>query len=286
MTLLSRLSTLPLLSAISRVSAIFHLSTLFGLVSIGRRGDKHPVLLILLMLVFGVSACSDSSTGSKKEEEKPEVLSPELVYFWFFGAQLPNDTELVTIDPVFPEASDAALHYLSSLPGYPNTDRRASMERRNLPTEMNYRKEGNNGIDFQESDMRGLQVRQPFRLDSEENTMILHMPTYGYTSVVFTMAVIDEGAADALLFDYSTTSSDAHAWTTNGLEANQITQQLRDEYRLFTVDFSEVAASADNEHFRLRIRFQVPDGSAEDGARVTFNNMALDGVPIHQTVPN
>jgi len=248
----------------------------------------------VLVLALGLIACVDTldtgvdeTSGSDGDENgettPPPAAEAELIYFWFFDGDLANNTELETIDATFPsEENEAFIEFISALEGYPNTNREASMERRNRPTDINYRAEGNNNVDFEdaEGDMRGVQVRDPFTGPNGENTMVFHLPTTGFEDVVFSLASKDEDAADGLIFDYSVTDGDPE-WITGGLDNSQIFQDLEtDEYQLFELDFSGLEAANDNPDFKIRLRFDVADGEANEGDRVTFNNVALDGNAI------
>ncbi|HNV51132.1 MAG TPA: hypothetical protein PKH57_09390, partial [Bacteroidales bacterium] len=102
--------------------------------------------------------------------------SSNLVFFWLFDTSLPNDMPLEAIDPIYNLNPNAILLYNSALSGYPFSPdhpnwRKASMERRNAPTPLNYRPEGNNGISYDVSNMRAIQVKQPFVGDGGENTL-------------------------------------------------------------------------------------------------------------------
>lgn len=154
--------------------------------------------------------------------------------------------------------------------------RNASMERCNAPTDLNYRPEGNDDIPYKEAFMRGLQIRQPFVGDAGENTMIFHLPTTGYGDVLFSFAAMDEGAAQALRVDYSVAAGTAD-WQMAGL-VETVLPLLTGVYELYTIDFSAVAAANNNPDFKVRIRFATNTPSADDGNRVTFNNVSLDAL--------
>jgi len=207
-----------------------------------------------------------------------------LLHFWCFTDDLDNNTPFEDVYSLYNMAGTAFIEYHSALDGYPFFDghpnwRRASMERRNQPTEINYRPEGNEKLDYDEDFMRGLQVRQPFRGDAGENTMIFHLPTNGYKDVVFRFAAMDEGAADGLIVDYSVSSGEPQ-WQTSGLNENTF-ELWENIYHLYEIDFSSIAEANDNPNFKIRIRFDVVDGYADDGNRVTFNNVSLDGSLIY-----
>ncbi len=203
----------------------------------------------------------------------------DLLHFMMFDTNMANDTPFEMLIFTHSAIHNAYIYYHSALEGYPfNEDhanwRKASMERRNAPTPINYHPEGNNGIPYEESDMRGLQVRQPFTGDGGENTMVFHMPTILHKDVLFAFAARDEGAADALTIDYSIASGEP-VWITDGLEHTIL--PLTSTYQLFLLDFKNIATVNNNSDFRIRIRFDGDQMGADDGDRVTFNNFSLHG---------
>ncbi len=202
-----------------------------------------------------------------------------LIHYWLFDTQIPNNTPLNELEAFYGVFDGGVITYESSLEGYPFDEhhplwRKASMERRNQPAAINYRPEGNSGIPYHQSDMRGIQVRQPFRDGERENTMIWHMPSSGFTDIVLRFAARDEGAANALLIDYSVDCS-ADSWTTDGLHAHSL--PLNAAFQLYEIDFSHITATGNNPHFKMRVRFDGDNMYADDGDRVTFNNISLDG---------
>lgn len=216
----------------------------------------------------------------------PEQDEPALRYFWYFGDDMPNNTPLLSVDAAFSLSQSARITYHSALEGYPFETghprwRKASMERRNQPTSLNYRPDGNFGRPYESRAMRALQVRQPFRGDAGENTLIFEVPTSGLKDIVFRFAAMDEGAAEHLVIDYSTLPAgdepEPQEWIKEGLESSgRFT--LTSQYQLFTLDFSGIRAVSNNPHFRIRIRFDGDDMAADLGNRVTFNNISLDAV--------
>lgn len=209
-------------------------------------------------------------------------FSPQLISSWLFDDTLPNDTPLETIESTYSLTEGAGLEFYSALEGYPFDPehpnwRKASMERRNAPTPLNYRPEGNNSIPYEDANMRGLQIKQPFTGDGGENTMIFYLPTTGFENAVFRFASKDEEAADFLIFDYATNAGNPQ-WTNDGLENPY--PELDEEYQLFEIDFSGIEAADDNADFKIRIRFGGDNLSADEGDRVTFNNFSFDGTPL------
>jgi hypothetical protein len=207
------------------------------------------------------------------------VNEPELIYYWLFDNNLPNNTPLEEVNATFQIPGTGIIQFHSALDGYPfDPDhpnwRKASMERRNEPTEINYRPEGNNGILYPDADMRGLQVKQPFTGDAGGNELKITLPSTGFKELLFSFTAKDEGAAEYLLIDYSITP-DEPEWITNGLTSD--TLFLAEDYQLFEVNFNEIETVEDNPDFMIRIRFGGSDMTADEGDRVTFNNISLDG---------
>lgn len=199
------------------------------------------------------------------------------LHFWLFGNDLANNTPLEAIEATISFGGTGRIVFQSALADYPFHNgheqwRSASMERRNRPTPINYLM----SEPFDESGMRGLQIRQPFVGDAGENTLIFELPTPDQSDVVFSFAAIDEGAAEGLVIDYSV-NKDFPEWTTTGLTETLL--PLSNEFQLYQVDFSGIAAVNNNPHFRVRIRFVGAEMTMDRGDRVTFNNFSVQSVP-------
>ncbi len=246
------------------------------------------LLIALTALAFLFTACVKDELADLPEPPPPPDPDAVLLHFFFFSDDIPNDTPFETMEFTYSIAEQAHIHFHSALDGYPFEEghpnwRKASMERRNEPTDINYRPEGNNNIAFGDvTDMRSLQVRQPFTGDGGENTMFFHLPTTGYQNPVFAFAAMDEGAADRLVVDYSTASGDPQ-WTDEGMEETVF--DLPDMYGLFRMDFSGIEGTDDNPDFTVRLRFEGGNMAADDGDRVTFNNFSMEASPIVATQP-
>lgn len=208
-----------------------------------------------------------------------KTSEPQLIFFWLFDTSVPNDTPLQQVDATWELSGDASIQFHSALAGYPFYSghpnwRKASMERRNAPTEINYRPEANNGISYAASNMRGLQIKQPFTGDGGENMMIFHVPSSGFQDLVFRFAAKDEGAAEYMLAEYSVTQ-DEPVWTP--LPAPDDTLSLSTAFQLYEINFQQLVLANNNPDFKIRIRFGGSNMSADLGNRVTFNNFSLDG---------
>lgn len=233
--------------------------------------------------------------GSNNSNQNPLILQPsqninltahfiptyqeKLLHFWFFGEALPNNEPLLNIPSSYAVTPGSKIEFVSCLPGYPYHPghefwRTASMERRNSPTAINYRTEGNNQISYENTSMRAIQIKQPMVYNGHESALIFHLPTTGKKEAVFRFAVKDEGAADYLIIDYA---SDSLQNFTQAMLENPVIE-LTDIYQLVEIDFSPIEAANNNPDFNIRIRLGGEQVHAMDGNRVTFNNFSLDGV--------
>jgi len=210
-----------------------------------------------------------------------ENIQPELLYFWVMTTDIPNNTPLKTLPATFAfQEPIAEIIYESCLEGYPFYEdhpnwRKASMERRNAPTDRNYIPEGNSNLQYGQFAMRGLQVKQPFGNNNRENSLIVKMNTSGYKNIEISFAAKDEGAVQGLIFDYM--ENESGEWYDYGLQINSFS--LTENYQVVKLDLSEVDKASDNPEFFLRIRFIVQEPELDNGDRVTFNNIAVTGVP-------
>jgi hypothetical protein len=233
------------------------------------QGSENPYMLNY----FGKEA-NISAHFKPEETDHLEILS-----FWYFNRDLPNDEPLIKIEPWYSKFDESMLMFQSSLgPKYPfDPDhpqwRIASMERKNRPTAVNYRPELTQFQPF-EAQMRGIQIRQPFRQDQDENSIILKMPTSGYANLVLSMAAMSDGAAGHLTVEYSIDDSDN--WHSEGLTKSKF--NLDDEFSLFRIDFSDVFAANHNDLFRVRLRFGGDHMYTQNEKTVVFNNISLEGV--------
>jgi hypothetical protein len=206
----------------------------------------------------------------------------ELVHYWYFNRRIQNDTPLIAVDGTYSDVGGGRMEFHSALEGYPFHPghamwRKASLERRNMPTFLNYLPEANNGAEYDDEDMRGIQIRQPFAGDGGENTLILHVPTSRREGIVLRFAAMDEGAVDSLLIDYSTTGT-MDEWSTAGLSTERF--PLETEYRVYEADFTDIPEADDNPFFRIRIRFRSENPDADSGNRVAFNNISVESRSI------
>ncbi|MEZ4910788.1 MAG: CotH kinase family protein [Saprospiraceae bacterium] len=202
----------------------------------------------------------------------------QLMHFWYFNTDIPNDEPLTAITPSF-TISQADLLYTSSLNGYPFDDghvlfRKASMERRNAPTEINYSSEGNHNLPYSADDMRGIQIKQPFKADLE-NRIQINFSSLGYENIKFSFAAKDEDAVEAISISLNINGE----W-----KAISPSLMVSSEFTLHTVDFSNQDAINNQENASIRMDFITNNPTADLGNRITFNNLSITGQAIHSGI--
>jgi hypothetical protein len=224
------------------------------------------------------SASSFSVTAVYMPEAAP---SSHPIYAWFMNSAIANNEPLTSLTSTYKTgATDGVLTYQSCLSGYPFTSassnwRKASMERRNSPTEINYYPEVNDNLPFASSDMKGLQIREPLQSGTALNTMVYSFSTSGYKDIQFTFAAINELTnATGILVDYATNAG-TPSWQTAGLASS--TLALTNGYQSFMVDFANIPSSNNNPDFKVRLRFSGNNMQVDAGNRVTFNNITVNG---------
>ncbi|MBS7787515.1 CotH kinase family protein, partial [Flavobacterium sp. CYK-55] len=227
-----------------------------------------------------------SITAHFVADTNTDVFVP--IYFWMMDGNIVNGAQLTSLNTTYELAADGVIQYQSCLSGYPYPSGnpnfgKASMERRNNPTSINYRQSVNGNIAYASSNMRGLQIKQPFQSNGLENTMVFQFSTAGYKKPKFTFAAVDEGAASGISVDYSVNAG-TPIWITTGLTSTSLA--LTSTYQLFTVDFSTIASADNNPNFKIRFRFTGSNMTADNGARVTFNNIAVDAVQLKLSYPS
>lgn len=200
-----------------------------------------------------------------------------VAYFWLFDRSIPNDTPLEKVNSTYSRNNlTAELVYTSSLSGYPFTStspnwRKASLERKNAPTSINYSAFANNDNEYNPLVMRGLQIKQPFKSGSLENTIQINLSTTNFKEIKVSFAINSDGAARSVIVDY---------WNGSNWIANNIAYSpaISTEYEKKEIDFSNIALADNNPNFKVRIRFNGPDMTADDGKVVLLNNIAVEGL--------
>jgi len=239
---------------------------------IGTSDSTNPEITVTSATSFNVTAVFVAET----------VATSQPIYYWMMNSTIANNLPLETLKTTYKTGTtDGVIQYQSCLLGYPfvSTDvvnwRKASMERRNSPTDINYIPLANNNIPFATSDMRGLQIKEPLQKEGVENTMIFSFSTSGKKDIKFSFAAINELTnATAIVVDYAVNAG-SPVWITSGLTSSSL--PLTNAYQLFNIDFETITTANNNANFKIRLRFAGANMTADTGARITFNNIAVYG---------
>ena len=208
----------------------------------------------------------------------PDEDFSHLLYFWLFDDAIENDLPIETLNSTYSRNSASAqLNYNSALSGYPFAEndanwRKASLERINEPTEINYQDLANDNIAFAPQMMKGLQVKQPFRSGGLENSLELAFSTVGYEDIKISLAITSDGAANAIIAQYWNGSS----WISSNVPNNS--QTISATFGRVEFDFSNVAMADENEDFKVRFSFNGANMTVEDGKKVVINNVAVSAI--------
>ncbi|MFC6877364.1 CotH kinase family protein [Flavobacterium myungsuense] len=241
----------------------------------GASDSTNPEITVTSATSFNVTAVFVAET----------IATSQPIYYWMMNSTIANNLPLETLNTTYKTGTtDGVIQYQSCLEGYPfvSTDvanwRKASMERRNSPTDINYIPLANNNLPFATSDMRGLQIKEPLQKEGVENTMIFSFSTSGQKDIKFSFAAINELTnATAIVVDYSVNAG-SPVWITSGLTSNSL--PLTNAYQLFNIDFATITAANNNANFKIRLRFTGANMTADSGARITFNNIAVHGTQV------
>ncbi len=201
-----------------------------------------------------------------------------VIYFWLFDERIANNHPLDSVVTTFENTGvDGVMRFHSCFDAYPyninhSRWRKGSMERRNLPTPLNYMPAANFGFAYDVIDMRGLQLRQPFHHKNKQSTVELEFPTTGFNDIAMSFAAASDLAQGAFIYvEYWANGQ----WTTSGLSQDSF--YVDHSYRLCTLDFSQIAEANNNPYFKVRLRFDGENMTADNGDRIHLNNIAVEG---------
>lgn len=235
-----------------------------------------------------ITLTSTSNIGLTAHFIPVENPEPQIMFFWVMNNDLPNNTPLEILNATYAYSSnleDAQIIYESCLVGYPFNPshpewRNSSLERRNSPTEINYYPSANYDIPFENVNMRGIQVKQAFQNNGLENILNFNINTSYFEEIKASFAVKDEEAVESLLVEYF----DANLGSWSSTQLAESIFFISQDYQLVEIDFSTVDVASNNSNFSFRIRFDGQDLTQNNGDRVTFNNIAIEGTPMPLSV--
>lgn len=202
----------------------------------------------------------------------------QVIYFWLLDQRIANNQPLDSVLSTFERTgADGVMRFHSCFSGYPyNVNhpnwRKGSMERRNQRTPINYRPTANYGFAYDIIDMRGLQLRQPLHNEGQQSTVEFDIPTAGISNVYMSFAAsIDLPKGAFVYVEYWSNGQ----WTATGLPQDSF--YIDFGYRLCELDFSQISDASNNPYFKVRLRFDGDDMSADRGERIHLNNIAVEG---------
>ncbi|TVQ04797.1 MAG: T9SS C-terminal target domain-containing protein [Balneolaceae bacterium] len=204
----------------------------------------------------------------------------ELLYFWHFDTELPNDTPLKTIFSSYSSTGyNGVINFKPAVTPYPplaEDETNGIMDRVNDPTELNYQPAGNGGLEYDDGEMRGIRVRNPSRTQTGDSALIFDIPTEEFQDIVVAFAARRTPSGQEQMVFYYSLSSGEPEWTRENLSTGQVTTS--DSYELVIIDFSNVNGHAHNPHFRVKISFDGDQITGSSG-NTRFNNIAVFGLP-------
>lgn len=218
-----------------------------------------------------------SLSGIAGDFEEPDDAE-DFVHYWVFDDNLPNDTPLEFINSTYSSVEGGKIEFKAAFSGYPPEEgTEGILDRVNDPTMINYFPSGNFDRSYDDSEMRGIRTRNPSLTNSDESTVIFHMPTDGVGDLNFSFAANRTSSGqENLLFDYSTGLNQDN-WTDSGLAITET--ELFENYRKLVIPLDSIEEIENNPEFRFRIRF----GGDEDIRRGTSGNVRFNNITLRGT---
>ncbi|TVR36589.1 MAG: hypothetical protein EA390_00565, partial [Balneolaceae bacterium] len=197
---------------------------------------------------------SDQQKYTAHFTESEVVDEKEMIHYWVFTDDLPNNTPIEVISPIYTVTQGGILVYDAAITPYPPSDGTAGiLDRVNDPTEINYNSSFLGGLSFEESEMRGIRARNPSLIGERESSLTFNVPTNGFEDIEFRFAAKRTGSGqETLIVEYSTPTGEA-VWSRVGLDQTEFT--LYEIYTEIDVRFENVAEANNNPDFKVRVRF-------------------------------
>lgn len=219
-----------------------------------------------------------------EEIEDPEDETNQLLYYWYFDTEIPNNTPLETIPESYSSTGNQALlSYQAAISPYPpgNEDVTAGiMDRVSDPTQINYRPQGNLNREYDEDEMRGIRVRNPSRLVRDgnlyESALVFGFSTVEYEDVIFSFVANRTNSGQEQMDIWYSVNEGEPEWRQDRLPVTFI--NTTSDYSLYTIDFSGIEEHRHNPDFRVKITFSGANTSGDSG-NTRFNNIAVFGSP-------
>lgn len=222
-------------------------------------------------------------TAHFHETDTPD--GTQLMHYWLFTDELPNDTPLEVLYPVISDGnvdglgSDTRIRYVAAIDPYPPESGTTAgiLDRVNDPTSVNLDTAVMDELEVEDSDLRGIRVRNPSLVDDRESALVLDLPTTGMYHPELTFAASRSGSGQEQIKIQYTDAPDDTSWTSDGLEKSVF--RMYEVYKQVTVPFEGVDLAEDNDDFRARILFQGDEEIRRGvSGNVRFNNFSLRGM--------
>ncbi|MCC5943110.1 MAG: T9SS type A sorting domain-containing protein [Balneolaceae bacterium] len=211
--------------------------------------------------------------------ETDEGTRKQMIHYWVFTDDLPNNAPLKYVEPVYSISDGAYIRYEPAVENYPPDDGTSGiMDRVNDPIQMNYHPVYHSGLSFDDSGMRGIRLRNPSLVDGNYSSVIFSTPSTGFQDLDFTFAAIRTGNGQPKLkFEYSTDPNNEN-WSNSGLEKKSAI--LYEVYKTIRLSLTGIEAAENNPDLKIRVLFDGDDSilTGSDG-NVRFNNLSLTGIP-------
>lgn len=213
----------------------------------------------------------DTQMGEPIEDSEKIIIS-----YWTFDKNILNNTPLTRIDASFKINPETYIEYYSALPGYPFSDlhinwRKASLERRNNPTSLNYYPHVNYGIKYNENNFRAVQLKPPFSYHSHRSSIVFYLPTTNYSDIEFSFAVRNDIGEGGISIEYSI-SEKSNQWIP--VNCDSIVYPIYEEYRIISISFSNINEVNNNPNFKIRIKPNI-DNYNNSECPIVFSNFCL-----------
>ena len=211
--------------------------------------------------------------------EMDESSRKQMIHYWIFTDELPNNVPILFVEPVYSIIDGAYLKYKPAIENYPPYSETAGiLDRVNDPIQINYRPAYHSDLSFSDSGMRGIRLRNPSLVEGNRSSVIISTPSTGFTEPEFTFAAKrTENGQQQLRFEYSTDPENKF-WSSSGLAKDSAI--LYEVYKNITLSLSDIEAAENNPNLKIKILFEG-DESVLTGSEgnVRFNNISMTGIP-------
>ncbi len=198
-----------------------------------------------------------SGAGSVTAHFDPPANEGELLFYWHFN-ELDTPEDVTTIEPDYRLVPGSA-----GLMRYIGTG----------PRDIDVNETGSDlNLHLGEPAGTSARVRNP----SADRALVFDLPTSGYRDINFSYAV--ERTNNGMLAHHLSYSIDGINFIQEGLANTEFQLDSPNSYHLINLDFSSIAAAANNANFKIRVEFEGNTTGTSGNNR--FDNITLKGIPV------